>query len=109
MAGLYDRVAIDAGISRISGHLIVGSVKAVAGDIYSETQVINAVEQWLSDRGLPALRPEDITDLQAIIAEAEEGTKDLRIEYAVARLEAAFIGAESGVLPEAQWRLVLRI
>lgn len=109
MAGLYDRVKVDAGLLRCNGHLLTGSIKAVAGDIYSSNQVIAAIDQWLADNNLLPLRQEDIDDINLICAEAEQGTKDQRIEYAVARLEAAFIGAEAGVLPETQWRLVLRI
>lgn len=103
MAGLYDRIATSQ--DKIHCHYLVGSLKAYATGLWSSSTIINSINSLLQS----PLTTEELADLSSISAEVDSlPDATAKLVYG-AKIEAAIIAAEAGLVNDAEWRDALNI
>jgi hypothetical protein len=94
MPGIYERVRRDLEDNDpIATHLLVAAIYLVGRNVFTATQVRDALNAKLRD----PLTTAELTDLNQILTQAGLGTATARLDYML-RVQALLMASEFGVL-----------
>lgn len=114
MPGIYDRMApagLDGnGGDRLNVHLTSEALCAYLGTTFTKQQVIDALNEDLSNRNSAPLRAADLTDLDNIKTEIDsKATNTQKIIYVLSAMTPVFVAAELDLINETAYRSALGI
>ena len=93
MAGIWNRIVRSEDSDCLSSHLIKAAVYLSVRGVFTNQQILNALNSKLRND----LSGQEITDLETILTNANTGTATAKLDY-LERIDALNIAVEMGVL-----------